>query len=113
MCGSAGMRLLFDQNLSHRLAALLTTEYPSSVHVGLSAADDQVFWQFAVQQGLTIVSKDSDFQRKALLYGHPPKVIWVRPRNGSTATIAALLRVRQTDMLAFEADVMASFLVLS
>jgi predicted nuclease of predicted toxin-antitoxin system len=58
------MRLLFDQNLSHRLVALLTTEYPGSVHVrhvGLSAADDQVIWQFAVQQGLTIVSKDSDF----------------------------------------------------
>jgi predicted nuclease of predicted toxin-antitoxin system len=40
-------------------------------------------------------------------------VVWVRLGNCSTATIAALLRVRQTDMLAFEADVMASFLVLS
>jgi predicted nuclease of predicted toxin-antitoxin system len=27
------MRLLFDQNLSHQLVALLTAEYPGSVHV--------------------------------------------------------------------------------
>jgi hypothetical protein len=26
------MRLLFDQNLSHRLVASLATEYPGSVH---------------------------------------------------------------------------------
>lgn len=109
------MRLLFDQNLSHRLVALLAAEFPGSIHVrdvGLSAADDQVVWNFAAQNGLTIVSKDSDFQQRALLYGHPPKVIWIRLGNCSTATIAALLRARQSDALAFEADPLASFFVL-
>ncbi|MGP0062335.1 MAG: DUF5615 family PIN-like protein [Isosphaeraceae bacterium] len=110
------MRLLFDQNLSHRLVAPLATEYPGSVHVrdvALNAADDQVIWQFAVQQGLAIVSKDSDFQQRALLYGHPPKVIWVRLGNCTTAEVAELLRVRLIDLLAFEADATASFLTLS
>jgi predicted nuclease of predicted toxin-antitoxin system len=110
------MRLLFDQNLSHRLVTLLASDYPGSVHVrdvGLYAADDQVIWQFAAQQGLAIVSKDSDFQQRALLRGHPPKVVWVRLGNCTTAAVAALLRARQADLLAFEADVMASFLVLS
>ncbi|AUX45375.1 hypothetical protein SOCE26_068570 [Sorangium cellulosum] len=110
------MRLLFDQNLSHRLVTLLAAEFPGSVHVrdvGLSAADDQAVWNYAAQNGFTVVSKDSDFQQRALLYGHPPKVIWIRLGNCTTAAIAALLRVRHSDALAFEADPLASFFVLS
>jgi predicted nuclease of predicted toxin-antitoxin system len=110
------MRLLFDQNLSHRLVALLAAEYPGSVHVrdvGLNAADDQTIWRFAAQQGLAIVSKGSDFQQRALLHGQPPKVVWVRLGNCTTAAVAALLRATHTDVLAFEADATASFLVLS
>jgi predicted nuclease of predicted toxin-antitoxin system len=110
------MKLLFDQNLSYRLVALLASEYPGSLHVrdvGLNAADDQAVWQFAIQQGLAIVSKDSDFQQRALLKGHPPKVVWVRLGNCTTAAVADLLRARQTDLLAFEADATASFLILS
>jgi predicted nuclease of predicted toxin-antitoxin system len=57
------MRLLFDQNLSHRLVTLLASEYPGSVHVrdvGLNAADDQVIWQFAAQQGDGRIRVDPD-----------------------------------------------------
>ncbi len=110
------MRLLFDQNLSHRLVTLLASEYPGSVHVrdvGLNAADDLAIWQFAAQQELVIVSKDSDFQQRALLHGHPPKVVWLRLGNCTTAAIVALLRARQPDLLVFEADATASLLVLS
>lgn len=110
------MKLLFDQNLSHRLVSSLAAEYPGSIHVRdveLSTADDQVVWNYAVQHGLMIVSKDSDFQQRAWLYGHPPKVIWVRLGNCTTAAIALLLRTRHRDVLAFEADPTASFFVLS
>ena len=57
------MKLLFDQNLSYRLVALLGDLYPGSVHVrelGLSEAADLVVWQEARERGLAIVSKDSD-----------------------------------------------------
>lgn len=110
------MSLLFDQNLSHRLVTLLATEYPGSVHVrdvGLSTADDQVVWIHAAQNRLTIVSKDSDFQQRALLFGHPPKVVWLRLGNCTTTAIATLLRARHDDVLAFEADPVAAFLALS
>ena len=110
------MKLLFDQNFSYRLISALANEYLDSVHVrdvGLSAADDQVVWSDAAQNDLTIVSKDSDFQQRALLYGHPPKVVWVRLGNCTTTAVAALLRARQSDVLAFEADATAAFLVLS
>jgi predicted nuclease of predicted toxin-antitoxin system len=72
------MKLLFDQNLSHRLVALLAAEFPGSEHVrnlGMAAASDPAIWAFAQQAGFAIVSKDVDFEQRALLFGHPPKVI--------------------------------------
>jgi predicted nuclease of predicted toxin-antitoxin system len=110
------MKLLFDQNLSHRLVGQLATEFPGSAHVrdvGLAAAPDQDVWSHAATSGFVIVSKDVDFQQRALLYGHPPKVIWVRLGNCSTGAVAALLRWRIADIQAFAADPIASFLVLS
>ena len=110
------MKLLFDQNLSHRLVGLLVAEFPGSQHIrdaGLARAPDLVVWAHAASQGLVIVSKDTDFQQRALLLGPPPKVVWLRLGNCSTAAVATLLRSRQADLLAFEADPSASFLALS
>jgi len=110
------MKLLFDQNLSPRLAGLLAVEFPGSVHVrnvGLAAAPDPDVWAYAATNGFVIASKDTDFQQRALLYGHPPKVIWIRLGNCSTAAVAALLRTRLPDIQTFEADPVASFLALS
>src|SRR6516162_7018806 len=98
------MKLLFDENLSPRLVNLLAVEFPGSEHVrnvGLAAAPDPAVWSYASKHGLVIVSKDSDFQHRALLLGHPPKVVWLRLGNCSTATVAALLHARQSDLLAF------------
>lgn len=110
------MKLLFDQNLSHRLVGQLAAEFPGSAHVrdaGLTTSPDPTVWSHASAGGFVIVSKDTDFQQRALLYGHPPKVIWVRLGNCSTAAVAALLRSRLPDILAFDADPVASFLALS
>ncbi len=110
------MRLLFDQNLSHRLVTLLAAEFPGSQHVrntGMAAGADPVVWGYAAKEGLVIVSKDSDFQQRAVLRGHPPKVVWVRLGNCSTTDVADLLRIRLADLLAFEADPVVSFLALS
>ena len=41
------MKLLFDENLSHKLVRQLADLFPDSVHVrdvGLKAADDPVVW---------------------------------------------------------------------
>ncbi|MCE9544879.1 MAG: DUF5615 family PIN-like protein [Planctomycetia bacterium] len=110
------MKLLFDQNLSQRLVTRLAVEYPQSVQVrdiGLQTADDQATWEYAVQQQLTIVSKDSDFEQRSLLYGHPPKVIWIRMGNCATTAMEQLLRARISNLRAFELDATASVLVLS
>ena len=110
------MKLLFDQNLSHRLVTLLATEFPDSQHVRnvrMAAASDQDVWAYAANHGLVIASKDTDFQQRAMLLGHPPKVVWVRLRNCSTADVADLLRTHRTDLFAFDSDPTASFLALS
>jgi predicted nuclease of predicted toxin-antitoxin system len=110
------MKLLLDQNLSYKLVGQLSTEFPSSSHVrdaGLARATDPLVWQHAKANRFTIVSKDTDFQQRAMLYGHPPKVIWIRLGNCSTSSVAALLRSRSAEIAAFEADLNASFLVLS
>ena len=109
------MRLLIDQNLSHRLVALLTVEFPDSKHVrdfGMSDASDPEIWQLATEGGFTIVSKDTDFQQRAVLRGAPPKVIWIRLGNCSTSDVVDHLRFHGADIQAFGVDPTASFLVL-
>jgi predicted nuclease of predicted toxin-antitoxin system len=110
------MKLLFDQNLSYRLVPALESLYPGSVHirdVGLATADDETVWRYAQQWGLVIVSKDMDFYHRSILFGDPPKVVWVRLGNCTTAQIEAFLRTRQADLLAFDQDAHASFLALA
>jgi predicted nuclease of predicted toxin-antitoxin system len=70
------MKFLFDQNLSPRLPRWLSDLYPGSAHVrdiGLRDATDTVIWSYAQEHGFVIVSKDSDFQQRSLLFGHPPQ----------------------------------------
>jgi predicted nuclease of predicted toxin-antitoxin system len=89
------VKLLFDENLSPRLPEGLAGTYPGSVHVhdcGLGSVDDSVIWQYAKENGFTIVSKDSDFQERSVLLGQPPKIIWLRAANCSTGEIENLLR---------------------
>ncbi len=110
------MKLLFDQNLSHRLSVSLAAVFPNSDHVrnlGLGSADDDAVWQFAAAGGFAIVTKDSDFHQLSFLRGHPPKVVWIRLGNCSTVEIESLLRQRHLVLEAFEQDEEASFLVLS
>lgn len=110
------MKLLFDQNLSPRLVTLLSAEFPGAFHVrnlGMAKSPDPVPWAYAAANGFAIVSKDADFQHRALLHGHPPKVIWIRLGNCSTVAVAALLRTHLAEILTFDADPSGAFLALS
>lgn len=107
--------MLFDANLSPRLVSLLRDVYPGSAHVfdcGEIAGDDRLVWRFAIDNGLTIVSKDSDFQAMSLLYGQPPKVIRLRVGNCGTRRIEDLLRASRRDIEEFLGDATLSLLVL-
>jgi predicted nuclease of predicted toxin-antitoxin system len=96
--------LLFDENLAARLVSELADLYPGCCHVddrGLPGGSDRAIWEHARERGLVIVSKDEDFQRLSALYGAPPKVIWIRLGNCSTADIIRLLRERRDEIERF------------
>jgi predicted nuclease of predicted toxin-antitoxin system len=110
------VKLLFDQNLSPRLVRLLADIYGESTHLhslGMGTASDTEVWQYAAEHGYTIVSKDADFHQRSLLYGAPPKVIWLRSGNCSVAESAALLREQYIPIHRFLEDADAAFLALS
>ena len=110
------MKLLFDQNLSKKLVSLLADEFPSSIHVrdaGLTQASDQDLWEYARANDLVIVSKDEDFHQFSFLYGPPPKVVWVRLGNCTTADIEQALRSCREELLGFSADEEGAFLIVN
>ena len=85
----------FDQNLSPRFVELLSDLYRGSTHVsmvGLDRALDSEIWEYAREHDQIIVTKDADFSELGLLQGFPPKVVWIRRGNCSTAEIAELPR---------------------
>lgn len=89
------MKLLFDENLAPSLALALADIFPQSTHVariGLGAAQDREVWEYARAQHYTLVSKDSDFHELSLLFGSPPKVVWIRRGNCTTRQIEIMLR---------------------
>jgi predicted nuclease of predicted toxin-antitoxin system len=110
------LKLIFDENLSHRLPYALSTEYPGSIHVrsvGLLGATDRQIWDFAREHDFVIVSKDTDFRERSYVDGAPPKVIWLDVGNAGTIAIAGLLRRELQRVLAFETQTDATVLLLS
>lgn len=108
-------QLLFDHNLSPRLVKRLADVYHNSVHVsaiGLSEADDRTVWQYARQHDYMIVTKDVDFGELLLLYGFPPKILWIRRRNCSTSDIEELLRASLEAIESLSDDPSAGILTL-
>ncbi|MFN6571027.1 DUF5615 family PIN-like protein [Dendronalium sp. ChiSLP03b] len=89
------MKLLLDENLSDRIISQITDLYSDSVHVkalALIQSDDVLIWEYARANDFVIVSKDSDFHQRSLLYGHPPKFIYLRVGNCPTSKIIQVLR---------------------
>ncbi len=109
------MKLLLDQNVSRHLVERLLDSYPDTTHValvGLATASDREVWEYARERAYALVSKDADFRQLAFLYGPPPKVIWLRVGNASTATVLQVLLDHRPAVEAFDTDVDDALLVL-
>jgi len=101
------VKLLLDQNLSRRLVSWLAGTFPGKSHValvGLERAPDDEVWNFARKQGFTLVTKDSDFADLTLMWSAPPKVVWLRLGNCTTADVERVLRASQAALAAFDGD---------
>ena len=99
------MKLLFDQNLSHRLPKRLADVFPDSDHVrsaGLDRAPDDWIGAHASKHDFAIVTQDADFAERSRLFGAPPKVVWLRCGNSTPQQIEALLRRHVLTILLLE-----------
>ena len=110
------MKILLDQNLSFKLCSKLKGIFPEIIHakdVSLDSATDEEVWLYAKLNFCILITKDSDFIEKAVLKGHPPKIIWIKAGNCSTDKIEVLLRKNQRLIEDFIIDKENSVLTIS
>jgi len=84
------MRLLLDQNISYRIVKNISDIYPDIRHVsslGMLNEEDLLIWNFAKDEGYTIVTFDADFYELQLTKGFPPKIIWLRFGNSTRSEL--------------------------
>jgi predicted nuclease of predicted toxin-antitoxin system len=101
------VKFLFDHNLSQKLVARLAEIYPGSTQtrlLGFARAADPEIWFYARTHDFVIVSKDEDFSELTVLRGAPPKVVWLRLGNCSTAAVEEVLRRNKSVIAEFIAD---------
>jgi predicted nuclease of predicted toxin-antitoxin system len=70
------VKLLFDENLSHRLSMRINDLFPGSSHVAFESliqSRDIEIWEYAGAHGFAIVTADGDFYDLALSKGAPPE----------------------------------------
>ncbi len=101
------MKLLFDQNISHRLIPKIKDILPESIQIrqlGLENFSDKQIWEYAKRHDFTIVSFDVDFYNFSLVWGHPPKIIWIRTTNQTTNNLDIILRKHFASFKEFQED---------
>jgi predicted nuclease of predicted toxin-antitoxin system len=101
------MKILFDQNISFRLVKRITDIFPEAEQVrslGLEDSTDQEIWNFANENEYTIITFDGDFYDLSLVWGHPPKIVWIRTGNKTTNEIESIVRKHQQNIEVFISD---------
>lgn len=107
------MRLLFDENLSYRIPALIQDLFPGSAHVrtcALEQKEDTEIWDYAKNGDFTIITKDADFNDLITITGPPPKVIWLRTGNCRVTEIEQLIRHHHEAIKQFIQDPVSAIL---
>jgi len=89
------MKILLDANISWKLINVLAPIFGECTHVdsiGLKVpAKDISIWNYALENGYTIITKDTDFLDLLELKGFPPKVVLIKTGNNSSRILADLI----------------------
>mgnify|MGYP000445181731 FL=1 len=96
------MKILFDQNISFRLIKRIEPLFPEAKHLsslGLINEDDVEIWKYSKKHDFTIVTFDSDFYDYSIVWGAPPKIIWIRAGNLTTKSVEEILRKQQNNIV--------------
>lgn len=75
-------KYLIDVNLPYHFGLWNTSEYIHQADVN-PLAKDKIIWEYAKENSLTIITKDSDFSNRILFKDPPPKVIHIKIGNVS------------------------------
>ncbi len=105
--------LLFDQNISYKVAKKIQHVFQGSKHLSdlrLEGLRDIDIWNFAKNNNYCIVTFDFDFIDISTLKGSPPKVIWLKMGNSTTETIVERLLSESAVILDFIDDQNIAFL---
>lgn len=92
-------RYLVDVNLPRWFSQWNSADYLHQHDIDASQ-HDTLIWDYAREQELTIITKDSDFSSRILLSNPPPKVIHVRLGNMAMRTFHAAIAKCWPEVLA-------------
>jgi len=100
------MKLLLDANISWRLMPVLSEHFGECTHVNKTElpkpAKDIEIWNYAAENGYTIITQDSDFLYLFETKGFPPKVILLRVGNIDRKTAENILLQSKSAILDLE-----------
>jgi predicted nuclease of predicted toxin-antitoxin system len=89
------MKILLDANISWKLVNTLRPIFGECDHVDLIGidvpAEDIDIWNYALDNGYIIITKDNDFVDLLELNGFPPKVVLLKTGNNSSQALMELL----------------------
>jgi len=89
------MKILLDANISWKLVKTLKNDFGECTHVDLAGlqipAKDKDIWDYALENGYIIITKDDDFLNLLETKGFPPKVVLLRTGNNRSGAVASLL----------------------
>ncbi len=97
------MRFIVDAQLPPTLAQWLAANGHEAEHVAdrnMANAPDKVIWDFALESGAVIVTKDEDFAQRHALTGGGPCVVWIRLPNTRRRELLTWFKAVLPDVLA-------------
>ena len=73
-------KYLIDVNLPYRFSLWKDEDYIHQTDINDEWTDERI-WDYAAQNNLTIITKDSDFSNRIIFHEPPPKIIHIRFGN--------------------------------
>jgi predicted nuclease of predicted toxin-antitoxin system len=74
------IKYVVDANLPYHFSLWGSTDFIHVFDIDYKMSDQKI-WEYAIENNLTIISKDSDFSQRILLQSPPPRVIHLKIGN--------------------------------
>ncbi len=91
-------KFLIDVNLPYRFSLWKSDDYIHQINIDDEWTDTQI-WDYAKENNLIIVTKDSDFSNRIIFHEPPPKVIHIRFGNMKMREFFAIMTAIWKDVV--------------